>query len=487
MHTFIWVCFTIRRARIITSFSILLCAIVLTGCETMNKPSPAQANAIKSGQRSIVLFRTALSRTNEQTGGAYTNSSVFDYEIKKLNGQDMESKNLFDIPYASSTNAKSPGWKYFLLEPGDYFFQEYLLLGYTINITNPPVTFHVPTNTPLTYIGTFHHELEPLPKPGFWTSFFNASLPMFRLHNRGLKDESAQSAQVASESLLSEFGLPVTSLAMLYDDKPAAFSGFTNHLITKVETIDTTAFKTDDVGSYAATWAATPFVASGTSVIDDANGMPSNTSKERQHKVEQDAVGAALVLAAIPFAIVTDKTIGDAARKKWAPYQAALEKSFSGFGLDQQLTLAVSNQLSTLCPAETAATNLAAAQRCTLRIEPYRVLLREISGRKYSLEIAVLVKLVDASSQIVLWQHSYAYTDYQAPVRGAVDDNDMEYSFAPVESLIPTKTLPHKLEEYKNEAGIKSFQTELSIACDSLAKKLAGRLKQAGFVFKSQP
>ena len=469
------------RVKNLTALGILIGTALLTGCETIDKPSPTQASAIRSGQRSIVLFRTTLSGTNESNGMAFITAPNFNNTIEGLNGQAIESERLFDLPHAPPMADRQPGWQYFILEPGDYFFQQHLRRARTIDTTNPPVAFLVPTNTAVTYIGTFCFELEALPKPGFWTSVFHDTRPTHRLHNRGIKDESAQAARAVSNSLLNEFGSPVTSLAMVYDDKPAKL---TNRLITKIQVINPAAFKTDDVGSYAGAWAAAPFLVASANAFDSAEAKPGDTLKESRQNAEQTLLGGALILAATPFAIAADKTVGDAARKKWVPYQAALVKTFSEFGLDVQLTLGVSNRLSTLCPADAGTTNLPAASACTLRIEPYRVLLREISSQHYSLEVAVLVQLLDGSSRAVLWQHDYAYTDLQpagAVVMETDDyDSEYEYSFAAVETMVPTRRQMHKLDEYKGDAGVKLLQSELSNACDTLAREIAGRLKQAG-------
>lgn len=487
MQKFKRVCLAWLRVKNLTASGILIGTVLLAGCETMDTHSPAQANAIRSGQRSIVLLRTTLSGTNND-GKAFIGSSGFNHAIEGLNGQSIESKRLFDIPYAPPMTNGQPGWQYFILEPGDYFFQQHLRRARTIDTTNPPVAFHVPTNAPVTYIGTFCFELEALPKPGFWTSVLNNTRPTHRLHNRGIKDESAQAARAVSNSLLNEFGSPATSLAMLYEDKPVVL---TNRLITKIQVINPAAFKTDDVGSYAGAWAAAPFLIASANAFDSAETKPSDTLKESRHNAEQTLLAGALILAAAPFAIAADKTVGDAARKKWAPYQSVLEKTFSEFGLDQYLALAVSNQLSTLCPADVSATNSPASSTCALRIEPYRVLLREISSQEYSLEVAVLVQLRDGSSRTVLWQHDYAYTD--VPPAGTVvtetDDYDSEYEyfFAAPETMVPTGTRPHKLDEFKGEAGVKLFQSDLSHACNTLAGEITKRLRQAGFAFTPQP
>jgi hypothetical protein len=191
--------------------------------------------------------------------------------------------------------------------------------------------------------------------------------------------------------------------------------------------------------------------------------------------------GAAAILVAAPIVIAVDKTFGEAARKKWAPYETRLKAELDQFNLEQRLARETGDCFSAAPSGTSGVRPTAGGADLIVQIQPYRIQLRETRRKMYALEIAVEVKLVDAGSRSILWTHDYVYTDARQ-ARAASG-----FLITPFETLMDAQSPPHHLEDYEQPAGVALFHDELDAAVHAIGGDVAGRFRGAGFSFRPAP
>ncbi|MGA3284896.1 MAG: hypothetical protein ABSD57_10625 [Verrucomicrobiota bacterium] len=465
-----------RRAnRILMAALVVINSVLLTSCTTAGKPPQSELEAIKIGHKSIVLFRVTASMG---TAGQSVRTGIpFKVGMGQLDQTEyfetLHSRADFSKWIAPSVVAGKQGWRYLVLDPGAYYVELRPELPAVEINTNEVCSLYVPAGKSIVYAGSFCFDKRVI-KKGFWGTLNNLGQKRYEIKSLGIRDETAEARQVARECL-AEFGDVTPCPAISYDNLSAAAVNVTNRNIAKVESVYGSPFATDDVGADRTVIASAPFLAPGAFALAASQSTPWDTEKDKEQEKTSEVVGIWLLLAASPFAIAADKTIGEATRKKWAPYAAAMEKEFIRFDLDRHLTDEVGNRLSALHPAVVNSSNAPTDSTCILRLEPYRVFLRETRYKKFALEIAVLVQLFGPSSKTVLWQHDYVYSDFEAAQKNTF------FLPVPYETLVQTASAPHELDEYKGDQGLELFRTGLTNAVNGLSSAIATRFQEAGF------
>ena len=158
---------------------VLFISFVLSGClHPARLPDAADSQAIRSGEKAIVLFRhqSVYDSKPRETLGTYPMDG-FGFEKGCL---DEDDKPLAPVIFLSapSDRERTEGWAYLVLKPGSY----YLSVARAGTSQNPPATiriatlgrwghlsgksidldrtywFHVPRGGGIVYIGSFSNE-----------------------------------------------------------------------------------------------------------------------------------------------------------------------------------------------------------------------------------------------------------------------------------------------------------------------------------------
>jgi len=167
-----------------------------------------------------------------------------------------------------------------------------------------------------------------------------------------------------------------------------------------------------------------------------------------------------LIVVALPIAASTYGVTAELHHRKWARYQAELQKEVDAFRLNEELQRALAAQL---CGA---GTNNATAPGLRVQVQPYRVLLRGDEHQKFVLEVAVRVRLLDPAGSSATWEHNY------------VDAGDIPKSgVGACETPIPSINSPHPLKDFQGDAGAELLRTELKSAVESLSEGIVDRLQ----------
>ena len=358
-----------------------------------------------------------------------------------------------------------------MLDPGSYYLEITPDVWHAVADVSNPYYLYIPPGKPIVYAGSFEFE-KVKRKQGFWKTAVDLNfgiLHLYSLKPLGVQNEMDEARQIAKESL-SQFGDITASFPVAYDDLSAAVINVTNRHIAEVGSVRGSPFTTGDVGIDRTMIASAPFWAPGAFALSASQSTPMDTEKDKEQEETSKVVGLWLVIAASPFIYVADKTVGEAARKQWAPYEAKIEKEFDRFHFEQKLADEVSNKLSS-ANLKIGDTNfVATCSNLILQIQPYRILLRETRFRRFALEVAVCVRLFDANTKIILWEHDYVYTDFkkaqkEAEKEKALEDEDEDgfsYFLIPYETLIKASSTLHKLDEFKKADGIQLFSIMIS-------------------------
>jgi len=165
--------------RFETGCILLVAFILLSGClHSARLPDAADSQAIRSGEKAIVLFRhqSAYDSKPRETLGTFPMDG-FGFEMGCL---DEDDKPLAPVIFLSapSDRERKEGWAYLVLKPGSY----YLSVARAGTSQNPPATiriamlgrwghlsekfidldrtywFHVPRGGVVVYIGSFSNE-----------------------------------------------------------------------------------------------------------------------------------------------------------------------------------------------------------------------------------------------------------------------------------------------------------------------------------------
>jgi len=464
-------------------------AVLLTACQT-NKVERSQkiAAELKAKGKVLVLFRVAAAidyRDHSNQIGLVTLTRIG--QMGKH--EEVETFRSWGDPpwYALSKQARNQGWRYLLLEPGLYYVKVEPDPSELSRDEVEPFSIHaysldIPPGRNVIYAGSFEFAKNEV-KQGHWKArrFLGTTLVQWR--DLGIVDETADAQRIARETFVGlDDAEPI--FPMDYDDLSEAIGSITNRQIVRIDSTEGTGLTNSDVGDNAMKNVTAPFLATGTVLVrlSDATGNAASAQTDEAERLKYEGASAAEFVAAItvavvaaPFVAVADKTFGEAGRKKWAPYGAALAKEFNQFNLPQQLINETSNQLASI-RSPTGNTNQSVADSgLVVQIQPYRVLLRETRHKKLALEIAVRVILVDPGLKMPLWQHDYVYSDSEAARHNP--------SFLPVsyETLIDAQSTPQQLEDYEQDTGVQLLHEQLAAAVGAISNDIAARFRNAGF------
>lgn len=158
---------------------LLVAFILLSGClHSARMPDAADSQAIRSGEKAIVLFRhqSVYDSKPRETLGTYPMDG-FGFEMGCLDEDDRPLAPIISLS-APSDRERKEGWAYLVLKPGSY----YLSVARAGTSQNPPATiriatlgrwghlsetsidldrtywFHVPQGSGIVYIGSFSNE-----------------------------------------------------------------------------------------------------------------------------------------------------------------------------------------------------------------------------------------------------------------------------------------------------------------------------------------
>lgn len=475
------------RAKYFHCLLVVCYAVLLSGCVTTQDAAQADLSAVQAGRKSVVLFR--VTAEIERGDKRVHHGIPFEATLAAMDHGGMvkywDSENDYFDKISPSSGPGREGWRCLILDPGTYQFKitagDQFAKGDSL-----PYCLIVPAGKPVVYAGSFDFDEVPSTL-GAWKKFITSS-PNNVLLPRGVSNEW-HGAQTVAAASLGQSGGVTPSLPVVYGELSEMAVNFTNHQISKVEPGGKASLSSGDVGAGAnrsvAGPIAGPLLVAGFVSIAAADADKDQNVLESRRDVRDDFVttmaGVAAILVAAPIVIAVDKTFGEAARKKWAPYEAQLKAELDQFNLEQRLACEAGDRLSSALPGGGGTNHIAGGPDLVVQIEPYRVQLRETRRKMFALEIAVQVKLVDAGSMSVLWTHDYVYTDARQ-ARAASD-----FLITPFETLIDAQSPPHHLEDYEQPAGVVLFHHELDDAVQVIGGDVAGRFKGAGFSLGSSP
>jgi len=176
-----------------------------------------------------------------------------------------------------------------------------------------------------------------------------------------------------------------------------------------------------------------------------------------------------LLLAAVPFAIAADKTVGEAARKDWSPHAANLQKAAGDYHFSTRLVDSLRKRLVT------NQTNTSTTEgELVVELRLYRLLLRTTHKDNVSLEAAVQMTVRDTSTDTVLWQNGFVCSFWNRVKH--------HYSRTRFETPIDYPAESHSLEDYKFEAGVQLLQTELDKFVNGFTEEIGHRIEEAGLI-----
>ncbi len=477
--------------RFLALVSILACLLFLTGCATPEEVRQNNLNAVKTGKKVAVLFRVTL--TTEKNGQSVRGGIPFTAQFGSLDHHQRIEKfdsQLSDPPWVALPSASNmQGWRCLLLDPGSYYLKIVpQVLGADVKEGGDlgPFYLYIPPGKPIAYAGSFEFGKYKL-NESWGKRLFGPGLGIFTPHSirpLGFRAETNLAISLASQSL-AQFGDVAPSFPTSYYDLSNATGIWTNHQIAKVMSGSAVSLASTDAGkdvdAKIAGPVAGPLLAAGglmfaASDATESRGNYGNNDDVRTSG-EELLAGFALILAAAPFVIAADATFGEAARKKWAPYEAKLEAELNQFNLAEHLASESGRRFMLSVSTNTCNRVAAPDSKLAIQIQPYRVLLRETRYKKFALEVAVQVKLVDLDSKFVLWAHDYVYTDAER-ARGEV-----HFLAGPLETLINSQATIHGLEEYEQPAGAGVFHHELDEAVKAISNDMAVRFRLAGFTY----
>ncbi len=447
---------------------------LVVSCTTaVQKPNKTEAEAVRAGQKAIILFRvtTTDSRTNEPIKHLHLDSVAWDFwgldnwdkpeSVRSKYHNAWRDKFYWRVPSESDGRC---GWRYLVIDHGNYFVRvvpeeaSQQILGYDYSKKKsfldqfPAYQINIPPDRSVVYAGSFHFDrLEE--RRGGWLGIPEATIS-FR--PQGVENEIIAAKLVGAEAPF-QFSSMTPSIAVPYNDLRAAVNKQSKRVV-RIESTDGISLAAEDVGIKAAQIAATPLATPGVFLIETADGSTGQT-----------VAGVALLLAGAPFAIVADKTFGEAARKVWAPHVAELTKAAENYRLHDQLVDALKQRLTK------NQTNASSGEvELVIQLRPYHLLLRNTQKKKYALETAVHVSVRDALSNTMLWQNgfvcSYENVVTLDSIRGRFE-TALQYSPA-----------SYPLEAFKSEGGVQLLKKELDRIVTTYTEEIARRIEEAGLI-----
>jgi hypothetical protein len=462
------------------------CLVLLAGCTIVRHTPAAQLNAFKPTNKSIVVFR--VSATTDYLGITNPMAQSFVARIGRMDDHEVVDSIFSGDDLAWHRLGKIPGslgWGYVELDPGLYYLQIKPAFTDVIGKIDPypdhSYFLRVPPGNPVVYAGSFGYAITDV-KPGHWK--LRRFLGTMHVHyeDLGITNEMDEARQAVGDSWA---GVIEPIFPLDYDNLSVATGSLTNRQIAEIEFARGVTMTNTDVGKDANAMAGpivVPLLAIGFMSVAAADvGEPiyGETAREQRQDAEADFAAVVVGLTAIAVAgtvvYAVDKTFGDDARKKWAPYATALTNEFTTFNLPQQLVNETGNRLSVVHPPNENTNQVIAGPGLVIQIQPYRVLLRETRHRKFVLEIAARVALIDPDLEVPLWQHDYVYSDAEAA------RSNPHFLPAKYETLINAQSKPHSLEDYENASGGQLLHEQLTDAVAAISRDVAGRFHDAGF------
>jgi hypothetical protein len=188
---------------------IVLALLPLTSCATIGPPSASDEEAIRHGQKTIVILRVSADLDGKPMDAAK-------HLVTRIASVDA-GEPLSPVFWVASPSAelRKKGWIYLLARPGETY---YLSFGLGMRETDslpfpvsPHFWLHVPDNAPLVYVGSLSVSC-------------NGRVDFFGLHyvkecrSLSVSDES-ESARTALGEWSSQYG-PLTTVLMNSSDSP---------------------------------------------------------------------------------------------------------------------------------------------------------------------------------------------------------------------------------------------------------------------------
>ncbi len=443
---------------------------LLAGCQT---ESPKQSNdlaaGLKDGSQAVLLIRTVC---QEGTNVSGTDFKAIIGEMEKHSQVDQH--NDWKTP---SMAAAADGWYYLLLQPGSHYLEidpDRLRGVLDPDDTNSTSAYYIylPPGQHVIYGGTFVFSRKPSPHGWFYKYLVDPSRQYY-FKRLGVTNELNEARRVAGESLQA-LGEVIPAHPLAYDTWPSMPGGRMG--VPQFESNTNLPLTAPAVGADQSAMVAAPLLVPGVLLLYLGSRNDENCPNYRREAANAAVVVAGLVfiLAAYPFGELGEKTFGNAARKKWAPYEAAEKKDYADFNLEQHLIEATRQQLSTSVNTSNLSYQTTTTTQPTIRIQPYRVHLDETRFGKFTLEVAVRASILDPETKNPLWAHDYVYTDRDKAKK-------IDYFLPAIyETIVNAQSEPHSLADYERDSGLQLFHSQLTNAVTAISTEIASQIHEAG-------
>ena len=408
----------------------LLVTAFLCGCTTVGGPRAQEAQGIQQNHQTIVLARVICMDDVQGQKRPTCDFTLNSWQLTDRNGQiEIAPPHTQIFQRSLSKPLREQGWFYTVMNPGSYCL---MLTPYADGVSES-VGFYlsIPTNQQFVYAGTivFDRGTEKRGKKDESTLTIN-----------GVSDES-ELAKTTSGSELANFGEMTPQLLISYDNPPLSFDHAIHVESSPADRRATPTVKGDNLFS------ATIIEAPGIVLLAGASGGSGDGAAYAA------AAGLTYMVAAAPLALASWEITAHAHRKKWAPYEAALQKQVTAFHLGEKLQQSLASRMSV------TGTNSTGVPALWLEAQPYRILLRGDEHQKFNLELAARVRLLDPADHSIVWEHNYVYS---CPSSNQLDGNASETILSPASGQ-------HKLEDFRGDAGAQLMQNELASAVDAIS------------------
>lgn len=415
-----------HRACACLLFAVTLAC--LSGCTTIGVPRGDEAAAIQQKHKTIVLARVVCTNDAQVQQRPTCDFTLNSWLLGDATGR-METSPFekLVLQRSLSKSLRDQGWFYVVMDPGTYC----LKMNPRVNSVSQPVFYlSIPANKQLLYAGTVVFDRKTV-KQG--------KKDVTKLSMNRILDESpAAKTTIANE--FAGFGEMTPRLLALYDKPPVNYDHVIHVERSPAGGHATPSVKGDNL------FTATIIEAPGLVLLAGASGSSGDGAAYAA------AAGLTYMVAVAPLALASWEITAHAHHKKWAPYEATLQKQVALFHPEEKLQQALASRMSI------TGTNSTGVPVLRLEAQPYRIVLRGDEHQKFNLELAARVRLLDPADGSAIWEHNYVYSCPAA-------DQSADTSF---ETIVPSDFGRHKLEEYRGDAGAKLMQDELNSAVDGI-------------------
>lgn len=386
-------------------------------------------------------------------------NSPLELGIARLDeGSGLKRTRTFALPPSDDPDRR---WIYLILAPGSYYLW-----------TVPATMLQRDLNFPLQEAGGFW--LQVLPGPSIQyagtlqfdlqgTQFLMEKF--FKQWSVSITDEHQAAAEL-SKTAFSQYKDPMT-VSMMHpygENRPLPDSLFPALIVTQSPAI----LQSPDWKARAMEKAFGPirFIGEGSSGYG--------------------AIGAlGIVLVYAPIGLGLGSSMGDEDTRRWQPCMETLTEEISRSLPDRRLRQQMGNALGSRAvlyemdlPAIQDLTTLTNEQNCSglLLADIQRIRLRECTGGRFCVEVAVRIRLMESLSGQSVFDQTVLYTNPKARPLADEVESAQQYLMLPLpfpppyETILPAVSAERILEEYCDSDGQALFAQEINTAIDQAVK-----------------